>query len=62
MTNKNISSRPEPLFLEPVGKEYLWGGQRLKTEYGKQLPQTPLAESWECSVHPDGLSTVRGGA
>ena len=62
MTNKNISSRPEPLFLEPVGKDYLWGGQRLKTEYGKQLPQTPLAESWECSVHPDGLSTVRGGA
>lgn len=40
--------------LIPSGKDYLWGGTRLKDEYSKQIDMTPLAESWECSVHPDG--------
>lgn len=51
-----------PLLLAPAGKDYLWGGKRLKTEFGKQLPLQPLAETWECSVHPDGPSIVRNGA
>lgn len=52
----------EPMKLMPAGKDYLWGGERLKTEYGKMLHFTPLAETWECSTHPDGLSTVTGGS
>ncbi len=52
---------PEPFLLAPEGKDYLWGGSRLKTEYGKDLPQEPLAESWECSVHPDGPSRIASG-
>ena len=48
--------------LRPTGKDYIWGGTRLKTEYGKAfLPEEPLAESWECSVHPDGPSYVTSG-
>lgn len=50
-----------PFLLEPVGKDYLWGGERLKTTYNKQLPLTPLAETWECSTHPDGCSVVASG-
>lgn len=50
-----------PFLLTPVGKDYLWGGERLKTEYGKKLPETPLAESWECAVHPSGNSAVASG-
>lgn len=46
----------EPILLRPSGKDYLWGGERLKTEYGKDLDLTPLAETWECSGHPDGPS------
>ena len=42
-----------PFLLRPVGKDYLWGGERLKTEYHKQIDLTPLAETWECSTHPD---------
>ncbi len=49
------------LKLMPAGKDYLWGGTRLKTEYRKQIDLTPLAETWECSVHPDGLSVVENG-
>lgn len=47
--------------LFPAGKDYLWGGKRLKEEYGKKLPYDPLAETWECSVHPDGKSVVVNG-
>jgi len=52
----------EPVLLKPAGKDYLWGGRRLKEEYGKDLDMTPLAETWECSTHPDGLSMVASGA
>ena len=51
----------EPMLLRPFGKGYMWGGERLKTEYNIDLQTTPLAESWECSVHPDGLCTVGNG-
>lgn len=36
-----------PFLLSPAGKDYLWGGERLKTEYGKQLPLYPLAEKYD---------------
>ena len=48
--------------LSPAGKDYLWGGTRLKEEYSKSIEMTLLAETWECSVHPDGPSTVAAGA
>lgn len=51
----------EIMKLKPEGKDYLWGGTRLREEYGKDIPLTPLAETWECSVHPDGLSVVVNG-
>lgn len=50
-----------PILLSPVGRESLWGGTRLRTEYGKNIESTPLAETWECSTHPHGLSTVANG-
>lgn len=51
----------EPMLLKPVGKDYLWGGTRLKEEYNKDIDMTPLAETWECSTHPDGQSIVASG-
>lgn len=50
-----------PILLKPSGKDYLWGGERLKTEYGKNIDMTPLAETWECSGHPDGPSYAVNG-
>ncbi|MDE5769931.1 MAG: class I mannose-6-phosphate isomerase [Oscillospiraceae bacterium] len=47
--------------LSPAGKDYLWGGTRLRTEYHKHPDCNPLAETWECSVHPDGASMVISG-
>lgn len=51
----------KPLLLRPSGKDYLWGGNRLNDEFEKGLDLIPLAETWECSTHPDGPSYVVGG-
>lgn len=49
-----------PLLLEPAAKDYLWGGSRLNDDFGKNIDLSPLAETWECSTHPDGESRVGG--
>lgn len=37
----------EIMKLVPMGKDYLWGGTRLREEYGKKIDLTPLAETWK---------------
>lgn len=49
------------LKLKPIGKDYLWGGTKLKENYGKNFDMNPLAETWEFSTHPDGLTLVENG-
>lgn len=51
-----------PFLLSPAAKDYIWGGTRLREEYNKNIDITPLAETWECSTHPDGPSRVASGA
>jgi len=62
MINKNTIHHNKPFLLSPIGKDYLWGGNRLQSEYGKEeLQMEPLAEAWECSTHPDGMSSIATG-
>lgn len=56
-----MSDKKMPLLLRPSGKDYLWGGSRLNDEFAKGIDLTPLAETWECSTHPNGPSYVVGG-
>lgn len=42
-------------------KDYLWGGNRLREEYGKKANSDKIAESWELSCHKDGQSVIDGG-
>lgn len=51
----------KPFLLKAVGKDYLWGGNRLNDDFSKNIDIQPLAESWECSTHPSGLSLVNSG-
>ena len=51
-----------PLLLSPAFKDYIWGGNRLKRDWGKRTDMTPLAESWELSCHEAGPSVIAGGA
>lgn len=59
--DKNEKMKNEPFLLRPIGKDYLWGGQRLNYDFGKNIAMDPLAETWECSTHEDGLSIVGSG-
>ena len=46
--------------LEPAFKDYIWGGTRLRDEYGKDCSYDKVAESWELSCHKDGPSVISG--
>ena len=48
----------KPWLLKPAAKDYLWGGSRLNDDFGKAIQLSTLAETWECSTHPDGQSLV----
>ncbi len=49
-----------PLKFIPVFKDYIWGGRNLQN-YGKDLPEGKVAESWELCCHSDGMSIVANG-
>ena len=48
------------LKLQPILKEYLWGGRKLAALFGRQGGEK-IAESWEVSVHADGESLCENG-
>lgn len=51
----------EPLFLEPVFKERIWGGTALRDRFGYRIPSDHTGECWAISGHPNGPSTVKNG-
>lgn len=51
-----------PYKLIPPLKDYLWGGTRLKEEYGMQSDLGKVAEAWVLSCHKDGQSVVANGS
>ena len=44
--------------LKAKCKDYLWGGESLKTRYHIEFSGSPLAEAWVLSCHKDGESEV----
>lgn len=50
-----------PIFLQGVCKDYLWGGNRLREEFGKTSGAEKIAESWELAAHPDGSCIICNG-
>lgn len=50
-----------PVKLKSACKDYIWGGTRLKEEFGKGCELEKVAESWELSAHKDGESVILGG-
>jgi mannose-6-phosphate isomerase len=51
----------KPLILVPPVKDYIWGGTKLRDEFGKVSNLERLAESWELSCHKDGESIIGNG-
>lgn len=56
----NKKTRPI-LFLDPVFKEMIWGGNQLAEKFGYEIPSDKTGECWAVSAHPNGDCTVREG-
>lgn len=50
-----------PFRLKPVFKNYLWGGEKLISSWGKNSSAKPLAESWELAARKDGDNLILDG-
>lgn len=50
-----------PMKLQAPLKDYIWGGTRLKTDYGKETDLEKVSESWELACHKDGQSVIVNG-
>ena len=51
----------EPLFLQSVMQEKIWGGTKLRDEFGYKIPSDKVGEYWAISAHPHGVSTIKNG-
>ena len=49
------------LFLTPALKETIWGGNRIRSDFGMETDLKNIAEAWVLSCHEDGESIVSGG-
>ena len=47
--------------MKPAFKDYIWGGTRLRDDFGKDCDFDKVAESWELSCHKDGNSVIANG-
>lgn len=52
----------EIMFLEPVFKETIWGGTKLREEFGYQVSGETVGECWGIAAHPNGDVEVKNGA
>jgi mannose-6-phosphate isomerase len=50
-----------PIKLQPVFKEIVWGGNRLKTDYGFQSELNNIAEAWMLCARNDGDNVIVNG-
>ena len=50
-----------PIKLNPVFKEIVWGGERLKSDYGYESDLNNIAEAWVLTARNDGDNTVKNG-
>lgn len=51
-----------PLTFDPILKERIWGGTKLKTYLNKSISSDITGESWELSTVPNDVSVVNNGA
>lgn len=49
------------LFLKPVFKQVIWGGDRLATEWNYDVSGENIGECWGISAHPNGDCVIASG-
>jgi mannose-6-phosphate isomerase class I len=51
----------EIIFLEPVFKTMIWGGNKLETQFGYTIPSDHTGECWAISAHKNGDCLIKNG-
>ncbi|MBF6609278.1 MAG: class I mannose-6-phosphate isomerase, partial [Flavobacterium sp.] len=57
-----MSFKSYPMHFEPILKENIWGGHKLKSVLGKPAAVDNVGESWELSTVPGSVSIIANGA
>ena len=60
-SGSRIVQAREPLFLAPLFKQKIWGGNRLHSSFGYSIPGNDTGEAWGISALPDGDCSVSSG-
>ena len=47
--------------LNPVFKQMIWGGNRMRSEFGYDIPGDDTGECWAISAHKNGDGTIANG-
>lgn len=60
--NLSVNNEKHPLlFINPVFKQMIWGGDRLEKEWHYQIPGKNTGECWAVSAHPGGDCAIKEG-
>lgn len=51
----------EIIYLEPIFKSMIWGGNKLATDFGFAIPSDHTGECWAISAHTNGDCTIKNG-
>lgn len=57
-----MNTKHYPLVFEPILQDRIWGGTKLKTDLGKNIPTQTTGESWELSAVEGNVSVIKNGA
>lgn len=52
----------ELLWITPIFKEMIWGGDRLRSEFQYDIPSDHTGECWAISAHPNGDCSITSGS
>ena len=54
-------NKKEIIYMNPVFKQMIWGGDKLGTEWHYDIPGDNTGECWAVSAHPSGDCTIKEG-
>ena len=54
--------KKEILYIEPVFKQMIWGGEKLGSEWNYAVPGEKTGECWGIAAHPNGDCVIHGGS
>ena len=58
---RKMTMNKEILFLNPVFTHNIWGGTKLREEYGYDVEGDDIGECWGVAAHENGNCTVKNG-